>query len=50
MMDEAVPALIKMQHRFSGFVDSVIKIDYAVDAYGRFDRREVQKVVLDFTE
>ncbi|ORY82041.1 chaperonin 10-like protein [Protomyces lactucae-debilis] len=49
LMDEAIPALIEMQNRFAGFVDCVINIEDAVEAYEKFNLRRVQKVVIDFT-
>lgn len=50
ILPEAIEIMKAEEDSFDGFVDCVVGIDQAVQAYEAFDKREVNKVVFDFTK
>lgn len=50
ILPEAIEIMQAQEHLFDGFVDCIVGIEQAVDAYKKFDNREVNKVVFDLTK
>ncbi|CCG83213.1 Putative uncharacterized protein [Taphrina deformans PYCC 5710] len=48
ILPEAIAIMKAEEDHFEGFVDCIVDIDDAVDAYKRFDERKVNKVVFQF--